>query len=169
MNPATARRIGHRVAIEKLSDPIVCGAHRIWCERKGTRPFPARHELVPKPMAAYLRNAMLIAMAVDQSDFEFRIVGNAAVVAYGRNFQGMSHQELNAMEPGFGDVIKKVCDWVCRRREPLAVKGIVERDITSSYHPEGIFLPLGERVSCVTHILFVGGYIPLTAEDLQGI
>ncbi len=166
VNLTTAQRIGHRVALEDLSDPRVCGAHAVWRQRKGQRLFPARSELVPKQIAPYLRNVMLIAMNRDQSDFEFRVVGDAAVVAYGRNFQGMTRDELNVLEPGFGDVIKKVCAWVCRRREPLAVKGIVASGVASAYHHEGIFLPLGECELSVDHVLFVGSYIPMDASDL---
>lgn len=167
VNPATAERIGRPTPLESLSDPIVCKALRIWDERRGGRLFPARADLVPKPIAPFLCNVMLIAIL--PGDFEFRIVGDAAVVAYGQNFQGLHQGELNALEAGFGDVIRRVCDSICRRRAPLGVKGIVARGPSFIDRHEGVFLPLGERPERVDHILFVAGYCPLDVADFPAM
>jgi hypothetical protein len=170
VNPTTAQRIGSRVALSELSNPIVCAALELWREKKGSRAFPSRLEIVPKPIARILRNVMLIAMIEDQRDFEFRVVGDAARLVYGQNFQGMRQAGLNTLEPGFGDVIRKVCDSICRRRKPIGVKGIVEQADSFVQRHEGVFLPLGDCEERVDHVLFVGGYVPVDDfTDLTGL
>jgi hypothetical protein len=166
INPATAARIGAPVALSELSDPVVRMVLALWREKKGRRDFPSRDDIVPKPIARILRNVMLIAIIEGQTDFEFRIVGDAAFLIYGQNFQGMRRAQLNALESGFGDVIGRVCDSICRRREPIGVKGIVENGETSILRHEGVFLPLGSSDDYVDHVLFVGGYMPMSSSDL---
>jgi len=166
VNPETARRIGSRVPLSELTHPVVCAALALWNKRRGPRAFPSRTEIVPKSIASILRNVMLIGIVEDQSDFEFRIVGDAAVVVYGLNFQGMRRDQLNALESGFGDVIQRVCDSICRSREPIGVNGVVEHTEISVHHHQGIFLPLGNSEFKVDHVLFVGGYVPMDISEL---
>ena len=167
INPTTAKRIGAPIPLARLTNPTVRDALMLWHAKKGSRPFPSRGEMVPKPIASILRNVMLISILEGERDFEFRIVGDAAVVVYGQNFQGMRHAQLNALEPGFGDVIYRICDAVCRRREPIAVEGLIERGDLSAHNHQGVFLPLGDLESRVDHVLFVGGYTPISIYDVD--
>jgi len=167
VNPTTARQIGQPIALSELSDKTVLRGLALWEQLRAGRAFPTRAELVPKPIAPILRNVMLIALL--ENDLQFRIVGDAAVVAYAQNFQGMRRNELNTLQAGFGDVIMRVCNSVCSRRAPLAVKGIVARDQYEADHHEGVFLPLGNSTKTVDHILFVAGYSPLPPVHLANI
>ena len=164
VNPSTAARIGRAIPVSELSNPTVCAALHAWQEKAGERPFPSKSEMVPKAVAPFLRSVMLIELLPDD-DFQFRVVGDTAVVAYGYSFQGMNRGQLNTMEPGFGDVIDKVCRSIRTRHQPIGVRGVVMRAESSADEHEGIFLPLGEE-EVVSHVLFVGSYRGLDASEL---
>jgi hypothetical protein len=109
-------------------------------------------------MASYLRNVTLYAVSASEEDFEYRIMGDAAVLAWGRSFAGMKRLDLNLLHPGMGDVIWNVCRSVVRHRQPLVLRGRLwkgEHDVTRQ---ETIFLPLGPDDNTVSFVLSVGSY-----------
>ncbi len=96
-------------------------------------------------------------------------MGDAAVVAWGRSFRGMGRRELNALQPGVGDVVARVCRWIVREQEPLVMRGVLRKDVIDARRQETLFLPLGEVDGVVDHVLSVGIYVPQSLSDLKAI
>jgi hypothetical protein len=109
-------------------------------------------------MAKYLRNVTLYAVSASDQDFEYKIMGDAAVVAWGRSFAGLKRDDLNRIQAGMGDIIWKVCRSVTMHRQPLVLRGHLWRGDYDVTRQETIFLPLGPDDHTVTHILSVGSY-----------
>jgi hypothetical protein len=157
INRHTADRVGRAVALSEIEHPLVRKAYDLWNEQRGGRKFATPESMPPRLMSTFLRNIMLIGVIENGEDFEFRIMGDGALVAFGQSFQGMHIKDLNELEPGFGDVIKQACGYLVSTRTFLAVKGKLTRsDVDWDTH-DGIFLPLGPE-SDVTQILYVGGF-----------
>lgn len=131
-----------------------------WTRIKGERQFPARADLAPRALGRLLRHVMLL-KAVD-GDYEFRIVGDVQVQAYGENYQGMLLSDLARKRPKFGEGLKMLYDGVRMGRVPFVYRGWIGRDMPDtrySYH-EIAFLPLGPSDDVVDHILIAGIYLP---------
>lgn len=163
INPQTADRVGRRVSAEEIDHPLVLDALRVWNEQRGAAQHPAKAMMTPRRMKSFLRNIVLIAVIGEKPDYEFRISGDAAVVAFGGNFTGMRIDDLNAVRPGYGDVLERLFNFVRRTDSPVFVRGTINRAITSVDEQQAVFLPLGNG-NVVDHILYVGGYTPVTAK-----
>jgi hypothetical protein len=164
-----AAQVGHRVPMERIENDVLRQAHAIWSDRRGLRRFPARTDIAPRDMAAFLSNVTLFQIADQGEGFAYRIMGDAAVVAWGQSFRGMGRSELNALQPGMGDVVARVCRWVVREQEPLVMRGVLRKGIIDARCQETIFLPLGVDDGTVDHILSVGIYVPQSLEELTTI
>lgn len=156
VSPGNVDSTGSRIEIGEIECSLLKQCLELWLAKRGGRAFPSRNMIRPRDMVPYLRNVTLCAITND--DFEYKIMGDAAVVAWGRSFMGMRREDLNRLQPGMGDVIWKVCQSVIRRRCPLVLRGQLwhgEYDVTRQ---ETIFLPLGPNDELVTYILSVGSY-----------
>jgi hypothetical protein len=158
--PDTAREIGQKIAIDGLESPLLRQAVDIWNTGRGAKAFPTRDQMGPQEMRAFLRNVSLFRVLDGGADFEWRVMGDAAVQAYGRSYQGMNTGELNDVQPGMGDVIKRVCGTVVRERGPLAFRGRLLKGKDSALYQETVMLPLGPDESIVESILVIGTYTP---------
>src|SRR5262249_12687592 len=90
------------IGIDDLGDPAVRLGAAHWLRLKGERRFPARDELVPRDMAAFLRNIALVRVLDDGRDYEYRIAGDAHVEAHGASFQGTYLSDLEVRAPRYG-------------------------------------------------------------------
>ena len=117
-----ANEVGRSIPLEEISSPLVLTAVKLWEEQRGNRKFPSRNDLSPRALSAYLRNIMLYRLIGTGEDFEVRVMGDAAVYAYGTCYQGMRMSEVNRIRPGMGDVVARVCSSVLNRKAPLAFK-----------------------------------------------
>lgn len=160
-----AAQVGRRVAVELIQDSVLRQALSLWSDKCGGRLFPARDDITPRDMSAFLRNVTLYRVLDKGGDFEYRVMGDAAVVAWERSFTGMGRMELNVLQPGMGDLVARVCRWVFREREPLCMRGLLRKDIADVRHQETIFLPLSESDETVDHILSVGVYAPQSPDE----
>lgn len=158
--PDTAREIGQKIAIDSTESPLLRQAVSIWNDKRGAKAFPTREQMRPQHMKAFLRNVSLFRVRDGGADFEWRVMGDAAVQAYGRSYQGMNTADLNALQTGMGDVIKRVCGTVVRERSPLAFRGRLLRGKDSALYQETVMLPLGPDESTVEAILVIGTYTP---------
>jgi hypothetical protein len=151
----------HIVAPEALDCEPVSAAVRYWNRLRGTRRYPARKELAPREMTAFLRNIVLLRVLDGGDDFEFRIVGDAHVQAQGLNFKGMRLKELESSTPNHERYTRATYEHVRITAEPLALRGWIGRDVPQSTYCyyETAFLPLGTR-DAVDHILVVTSYTP---------
>lgn len=166
VTPETGQETGRRIPIEAIENPLLRDCLMLWEKRRLQRMFPARETIRPRDMAAYLRNITFYAVSPGGDDFEYRIMGDAAVLAWGRSFAGMKRQDLNRLQPRMGDVISNVCRSVCKRRQPLVLRGHLWRGDCDVWRQETIFLPLGPHDQLVTHILSAGSYelVPPTVD-----
>src|SRR5665213_2818433 len=76
------------IAPHELQSPETRAIYAIWNERRGSRAMPSRAEVLPRPLARFLRHISLMRVLPDTDDYEFRVIGDAHVQAYGTNAQG---------------------------------------------------------------------------------
>lgn len=155
-----ANEVGRSIPLEEISSPLVLTAVKLWEEQRGNRKFPSRNDLSPRALSAYLRNIMLYRLIGTGEDFEVRVMGDAAVYAYGTCYQGMRMSEVNRIRPGMGDVVARVCSSVLNRKAPLAFKGRLSAGECAIINQEIVFLPVGPVDTLVDHILSIGDYSP---------
>lgn len=154
------REVGRNVPLSDIESPVVHGAVARWNNLRGDRTFPSRNDLSPRDIAAFLRGSMLYRIIGTAADFEIRVMGDAAVYAYGASYQGMRTSEVNRLRPGMGDIVAHVCATVSMKREPLAFRGRLSASDCEIINQEIVFLPLGPIDTLVDYILSVGDYSP---------
>lgn len=156
-NPKTCRV----VPLASLDNATLTDAHTVWQALAGDRRYPARADISPRILKPILRNTTLVRVLDGGIDYDFRIVGDAYVMAHGVSFQGKRWSEIAALAPGFQKTIKPIYDRVVREREAVALRGWIERGNGSNGHVfcEYLCLPLGESNEVVDHILTIGVYI----------
>jgi len=157
INESTAARVGRVVDVKEIRSPLVRDSLALWNELRGMRPFPARSDVTPRRLARFLRNITLFRVLDGGADIEFRIMGDAAVAAFGGTFHGLRREALNNIQPGMGDVMVRVCGHVARVQAMLPVKGWFQQVGGDSFYQEAIFFPLGAD-GVVDHVLCVGNY-----------
>lgn len=159
INPQTADRVGRRVTQSEIDHPVVLSALGVWNGRRGEKHYPSKDEMTPHHMKPFLRNVILVRVVGDKPDYEYRICGDGATVAFGRDYKGFRIADLNRVQPGYGDVMARLYGFVRKIREPVFVRGVLTRSDMSIDEQQAVFLPLGDDAN-VDHILYVGGYTP---------
>jgi hypothetical protein len=167
INETTAARVGRIVALGEIENPVVLGGLDLWNELRGTREFPSRTEVTPRRFAKFLRHITLFEIFDGGDDMEFRVMGDAAVMAFGGSFRGLRKEPLNKLQPGMGDVMARVCGHVVRTRAVLPVKGWFQQGQGTAFYQEAIFFPLGEDEGKVDHVLCIGVYTPAPPEEVS--
>jgi hypothetical protein len=150
------------ISIDTLHDNLVRLGAAYWRGLRGARRFPARDEISPRAMIAFLRNIALVRVIDGGADYEYRIAGDAHIAAFGAAFQGVRLSKIEAAAPDYGRVTRATYEHVRNTAEPLCIRGWVGQDAPDSrftYH-ESAFLPLGPREEYVDHLLIVSAYIP---------
>jgi hypothetical protein len=155
VTPETADAVGTRIALPEIESPLLIALLQMWEAKRAGRRFPTREEISPRDMAKFLRHVTLYRLAPDGSDFEYRVMGDAAVQAWGHNFSGCNAARLNDIEPGMGDVFQRLCASIARRGEALALRGTLSKAGHEHVGQESLFVPLGPDDQTVSHILSV--------------
>ena len=160
LKPETLMRSGKRIVPSELEQETVKQGLAVWDTLRGERRYPSRSAVTPRALAKLLPKTVLLQVDPDKSEFVFRIVGDIWQEAHGFNLQGKSMADIDRVSPGYGSGIKRIFARVCRKREPVAMHGALERD--EQYGPmlryESLYLPLGETDSVVDHILGFGAF-----------
>ena len=107
-----------------------------------------------------LRHVMLV-KAVG-SDYEFRIVGDVQVQAYGESYQGMLLSDVALTHRKFAEGTRMLYDASRLGGYAFGYRGWIGRDMPDtrySYHEVGFF-PLGPEEGAVDHLLIAGVYAP---------
>jgi hypothetical protein len=154
----TASRVGVRIPIAQMRSKALQDALGIWERKKGDRALPSKDQMAPRDMRSFLRDIMLFAVFEDGEDFEYRLMGDAAVVAWGKSFQGMRRADLNNLHPGMGEVLARVISAVVRRREPIVTRCVLWRGEFDEVAQETIFLPLSPDEHTIDHVLSVSAF-----------
>jgi hypothetical protein len=155
-----------RIPLEEIDSPILLQGIAYWRRLRGEQPFPARADVTPRGLGNLLRNTTLLRVVDGGKDYEYRIVGDAYVMAHGTTFQGLCWSEIGKLSPGYHSMIKWTYDRVVRTAEPVAMRGWIERGGHSNeyIYSEYVFLPLGDSKT-VDHILIFAVYVPRGTVD----
>lgn len=156
---ADAPRGKQRIGLGEIQNPMLRKGLGVWERLRGEKHFPSRPQMSPREMSGLLRNTVLVKVLDGGAEFQFRIVGDAIVMAQGTSFQGMTMTEIDQALPGYGSMLREVYTRICKTGEPLAFRGWFERsaDKRPFFH-ESLVLPLGEDGQNVDHILVLGVY-----------
>jgi hypothetical protein len=148
------------IAPSDLEAPELLEIFAVWNSRRGARLMPARTDVLPAPMRRHIRNVSLL--SVLDGDYEFRVIGEAHIQAYGARHQGKRMSELMAIAPKFAGVLKHSVDIVVRKRIPIAYRGAIGRDVGEARFVwiETMFLPLGQTDEAVDHVMTASIYVP---------
>ena len=183
-NPKTAvldsghapEKLSHRIALSEIDSTILLQGIAYWRGLCRERKFPSRNDVTPRGLAGLLRYTTLLRVIDGGKDYEFRIVGDAYVMAHGTSFQGKLWSETDKIARGYHAMVKSTYDRVVHKGEPVARRGWIERGGHSSelIYSEYLFLPLGEDDQMVDHILVFAVYVPrenatgmLKTDDLR--
>lgn len=150
------------VPLDEVDNPVLLQGLQYWRERAAGRKFPSRSDVTPRGLGGLLRNTTLLRVIDGGKDYEYRIVGDAYVMAHGVSFQGRKWSETARLSPGYHVMIKPTYDRVVRKAEAVATKGWIERDGHGAeyIYCEYVFLPLGNDENSVDHILVFAVYVP---------
>jgi len=155
---SVARDAGAPIALADIASPLVREGLRYWEEKRGGRPWPTRDDLIPREIAKFIRNVVLVRTVGGGTDYEFRIVGDAAVAAHGFSFQNMLVSQLDTKIDGYSTVIKNFYDYVLRKCTAVALRGRLIHVERGYCRHESIYLPLGPDDKTIDHIFIVAQY-----------
>lgn len=160
--PGSAELAYSSIPLSEVDNPILQQGLVYWRSLAGDRAFPSRGDITPRGLVGLLRNTKLLRVIDGGKDYEFRIVGDAFVLAHGFSFQGKRQSEIAVLLPNYTATIKAVYDRVVAKAEPVAMRGWVARGVRKAEHiyAEGIYLPLGQDEKTVDHILAFAVYVP---------
>jgi hypothetical protein len=141
--------------IDEIENEIPQLGVAYWRSLRKGRKFPARADVTPRGLGTLLRNTLLIGVIDGGSDYTFRIVGDAVVVALGQNFQGRPLSELDRIGNMHGGICRRLYGGVVKRGEPQAICGCMGANLRMRIpiQCEGAFLPLGPDETAVNYIL----------------
>jgi hypothetical protein len=148
-----------RVDASEIQNVQLRKAFDLWTRLRGSRLFPARSEISPRDLSDFLRNTVLVRVLDGGNEFQFRIVGDAIVLAQGQSFQGLTTAEIEVRLPGYGAMVKRAYQRIQGERKPLVLRGWFEQGTTQrAFFHETLGLPLGPDDATVDHILVVAVY-----------
>lgn len=158
--PGKPARPGQRIALPEIENPLVQKALDLWESARGEKAMPSRADMSPRAMSGLLRNTVLVRVIGDGAEFEFRIVGDAVVLAQGgASLQGMTMAQIDLVLPGYGSALHSAFLAAYHSRSPVAYRGWYVRDADghAMFH-ETLITPVGDSDEAVDHIIAVGVY-----------
>jgi hypothetical protein len=158
------------VALETLDDPLLIEGLAYWRKLCGARRFPARTDVTPRGLRHLARHTLLMRVIDGGADYEYRVVGDAHVMAHGISVQGMRWSDLYKNIGVHALRRKPFYDRVVKKGEPLAVSGLMLADggHRGPLHNTALLLPLGADNTAVDHILGISVYAPHIAGVTAG-
>lgn len=152
----------HILSLDQIEAAPVRLAAAYWRALRAADKLPARSQLSPREMAGFLRNIVLVQVIGGGADYEYRIVGDAHVQAFGANFSKLRSSDIERKSPEYGAQMRNLYAHVRSSAEPYAVCGRLGRNVNDRLfvHHETAFLPLGEDHATVDHILIASAYAP---------
>ncbi len=146
------------VAPSEIESGSVRNVIEIWDEWIGVAPIPPRTALSLSTLGRAARQISLARVLHESEDYEFRIIGDEHLDAYGANYQGRAITDVMRDAPFFGKQLKTCYDRVSKSAKPFALRGIVGADLPNARFSwfETVFLPFGHDK--VDHIMNVASY-----------
>jgi hypothetical protein len=150
------------IAFEDIKSERVRTVYEAWLRWRGARPMPTRHEIALRDVGNAAANISLVHVLPQESDYEFRVIGDAHIQAYGVNFQDKRMSDALNFAPRHGKILKASYDMICAMRRPYAFRGIVGRDAPKARFVwfETCYLPLGPSPDEVDYIMNAAVYGP---------
>lgn len=161
VGPDNNSRVCCCIPLSEVDNAILLDGVTLWRNLAGVRKYPKREDVSPRLLKPLLRYTTLLRVICGGNDYEYRIVGDAYVMAHGQSFQGKLWSETKSLSPGFYKFIKPVYDRVVYDGEPVATRGWIERGGNSNGQVfcEYVYLPLGDEDVGVDHILAFAVYL----------
>ena len=147
------------IGLDELESRETAAIARLWQKWCGQDAMPARETLMPQQFGRY---APFVSFArVVDGDYEFRVIGDAHVRAYGVSFQGKRVSDVVSLSPRFGKQLRITYDTVRAAMRPIAYRGMIGADFPDCRFVwfETVYLPFG-RNGAVDHILNAAVYTP---------
>ncbi|MBV8977310.1 MAG: PAS domain-containing protein [Alphaproteobacteria bacterium] len=152
---------GRILTLDQIESETLRTVARNWNACRGERRFPPRAAITPRGLGRTLRHVSLLRVLDGGADYEYRVVGDVQVQAYGENFRNMRLSALAKRHPKFAEGMRIFFDGVRMGRDPFGYRGWIGRDMPHtrfSYH-EIAYFPLGETDDAVDHVLLAGVYV----------
>jgi hypothetical protein len=152
----TQRMARNAIALSDVGNPTVRKALDAWEHARGTRAMPSRTDMGPRTLLGVLSNTAILRVIDGGADFEFRIVGDQIRVQQGAPLQGKRMGDVQAMLPGYGDLLARIYRNAYEAAEPRAFRGgyTSPADKQPFFH-EVVIMPLGDDGATVDHLIVV--------------
>ena len=146
------------IALADIESPEVATITAAWNKWRGLHSMPARERLTLRDLKGAAAHISLASVAGE--DYEFRIIGDAHVQAYGTSYQNKRLSNVIAASPRFGKQLKASYDLVRSTHRAYAFRGLIGRDAPDATFAwfETCYLPFG--TDAVDHILNAAVYAP---------
>ncbi|MGD0142561.1 MAG: hypothetical protein ABSC92_05345 [Rhizomicrobium sp.] len=148
------------IALGDIESPEVLTIVAAWQKWRGLHAMPARERLTLRDIGGAAAHISLALVLDEGEDYEFRVIGDAHVQAYGTSYQNKTVRDVVAASPRFGKQLKASYDLVRTTGRPYAFRGLIGRDAPDATFAwfETCYLPFGE--GSVDHILNAAVYAP---------
>ncbi len=145
------------IALADIQSPTLKIVIESWQKWRGAQTMPSRQQLTLQDLRAATGHISL-ARVLD-GDYEFRVIGDVHVRAYGVNYQGKRLSDVIANAPTFGESLKVFYDAVRLSGRPRAIRGVVGDEMADVRFTgfETCCLPLGHN-GVVDHIINAAVY-----------
>jgi hypothetical protein len=148
------------VALEEVDSAVVRRVIDYWQALRAGRAFPARDDISPKELGVLLPNVALVRVIGDGADYEYRILGDSFLRAFGSLFQNARLSGVARQAPIFGAALRILYDRVRVAQQGFGYRGLIGRDTPEAkfaYH-ESALLPLGSGET-VDHLLLTSVFV----------
>jgi hypothetical protein len=135
------------------NDPILSDALAFWLARRGARTMPRKSDLDPVEMPPRLLPQLQIIEPIADGRFRFRLVGTAAVEAYGRDYTGRCPDEM--FTPDRAAFIQRIYRTACETRRPVFSRNKYITTKNVDLIANRLYLPLSDDDATVDFILGV--------------
>lgn len=152
-----AKEMGHKVSLDDIASPLVKQGYAYWLSKRGDRPFPARADINPAEIKRLLPNVILVHL-IGESDYQYRIVGEANVKAHGFNALNWHVSDLDSQVPGYTAMMVGLYTHIRKSGRPFAAKGSLVHIDRGYRSYESIYMPLGPQEGVVDHLFAVADY-----------
>jgi hypothetical protein len=153
-----AEELGHKIAFDEISSPIVRQGYDYWLSKRAGRTFPARADINPAEIKRLLPHVILVRVLDGGRDYQYRIVGEANVKAHGFNPLNGRVGDLDRQVQGYTAMMIGLYTHICRTGRPFAARGTLVHLDRSFQTYESIYMPLGPDGDTVDHLLAIADY-----------
>lgn len=148
------------VSLDDIRSDRVLMVVEAWRRWRGANIMPPPGKISPRDLGRALANISIARSLPESDDYEFTIIGDAHVQAYGVNHKGWRLTEVAALSPEFGRQLKATYDRVRDTRQPYALRGAIGMDVTDCRFEwfETVYLPFGSDSRGVESIMNAAVY-----------